>query len=55
MAFAAVEAADRPGTEVAPAGSTRADGSSSEGGRRWALLRHRRRHEMPTEATASAA
>ncbi len=50
VAFAAVEAADRPGTEVAPAEANRADG-----GRRWALLRHRRRHELPEDATANAA
>jgi lysophospholipase L1-like esterase len=55
VAFAAVEAADRPGTEVAPAGATRADGSSPEGGRRWAMLRHRRRQELPTQATADGA
>ncbi|HUR72709.1 MAG TPA: SGNH/GDSL hydrolase family protein [Sporichthya sp.] len=55
VAFAAVEAADHPGTEVAPAGATRADGSTSEGGRRWALLRHRRRHELPAGSAATAA
>lgn len=50
VAFAAVEAVDRPGTEVAPAGATRADGN-----RRWALLRHRRRQELTADATATAA
>jgi lysophospholipase L1-like esterase len=49
VAFAAVEAADRPGTEVAPAGAIRADGH-----RRFALLRHRRRHELPEDASPAA-
>lgn len=50
VAFAAVEAVDRPGTEVAPAEAARADGT-----RRWALLRHRRRQDLPEGATATAA
>jgi lysophospholipase L1-like esterase len=50
VAFAAVEAADRPGTEVAPAGAARADGH-----RLFALLRHRRRSELPSDATPTAA
>ncbi|MBA3741651.1 SGNH/GDSL hydrolase family protein [Sporichthya sp.] len=50
VAIAAVEAVDRPGTEVAPVGAVRSDG-----GRRWALLKHRRRHELPEDATANAA
>jgi lysophospholipase L1-like esterase len=48
VAFAAVEAVDRPGTEVAPAGGVRADGN-----RRWALLRHRRRSELPESSAAA--
>ena len=55
VAFAAVEAVDHPGTEVAPAGAIRADGTQQDGGRRWALLKHRRRHELPADATANAA
>ena len=51
VALAAVEAVDRPGTEVAPAGAARA----GDGHRRFALLRHRRRHELPESASPAAA
>ncbi len=54
VAFAAVEAADRPGTEVAPAEAVRVEGGRVEGGRRWALLRHRRRTELPAGETGES-
>lgn len=47
VAFAAIEAVDRPGTEVAPAGANPAAGHRGP----WALLRHRRRAELPADAT----
>jgi hypothetical protein len=51
VAFAAVEAVERPGTEVAPA-----DAPERPGGLRAAaaLLRHRRRTQLPAPDAARA-
>jgi lysophospholipase L1-like esterase len=53
IAVAAVEAVEEPGTEVAPAGAGKAGGSRSP----WALMRHRRREQLPdvVEVRSSAA
>lgn len=42
IAAAAVEAVEEPGTEVAPAGAVKAGGRTP-----WALIRHRRREQLP--------
>jgi lysophospholipase L1-like esterase len=56
VAFAAVEAVESPGTEVAPASSGDGAEMSRPGGLRgpWALLRHRRRGSLPEPRSGEA-